>query len=259
MRSSGADVASARLRDTGSSYALERLSVDADHRGKGLARKLIQAAVKHAPGDVTIKPRPFGDMPMSIKDLKALYKSEGFTESDSRDNMVYTKTAKAEGGFYNGSPASPDTVKKTVNFQGLEVKIDRPKGFIMFGHDAKGKPWRREYKVDYGFIPQTLGGDNDGLDVFMGPNKDAKSSYWAVQTKPNGDFDEYKVFLGFDSEEEAKAVYAQHIPQKLLHEVSTMSVEMMKAMLGSENPQEKVKEAMWSGFLDELIEIRRVS
>lgn len=167
------------------------------------------------------------------------------------------KSAKTEGGFYGGKPSDPDAIKKKVNFQGIEVHVDRPKGFIMFGHDAKGRPWRREYKTDYGFIPQTLGGDHDGLDVFVGPNKDAKDSYWAVQTKPDGSFDEYKIFLGYDTEDEAREVYSQHIPVKLLHEVSTMSVEMMKAMLGDKNPKEDLsKTAAWGGFVNELLNIR---
>jgi len=256
-----AEVASARLEPVSGGQELCRLQVAEGHRGRGLARALLRAGVQQADGDLYIKPRPFGDMPASIEDLKSLYASEGFTEIDDKDTMVYsreeTKTAKAEGGFYNGKPASPDTVKKTVDYQGLEIKVDRPKGFIMFGHDGAGKPWRREYKYDYGFIPQTLGGDDDGLDVFIGPDADAKDSYWVVQTKPDGSFDEYKVFLGFKNEDAARAAYAQHIPRKLLHEVSSMSVEMMKAMLGAQNPQESVKTAMWNGFLDELLSIRR--
>lgn len=167
------------------------------------------------------------------------------------------KTAGTEGGFYQGKPSSPDTVKKTIDFQGIEIKVDRPKGFIMFGHDAKGKPWRREYKYDYGYIPQTLGGDHDGLDVFIGPNAEAKGTYWVVQTKPDGTFDEYKIFLGFDDEKSAREAYAQHIPRKLMHEVSTMSVEMMKAMLGNANPKEAIKTSMWRSFSEEMMLIAR--
>lgn len=171
--------------------------------------------------------------------------------------VVMKKLSKAEGGFFQGKPADPDTVKKTVYFQGIEVKVDRPKGFTMFGHDAAGKGWRREYKVDYGYIPKTLGGDNDGLDVFIGPNPDAADAYWATQTKPDGTFDEYKVFLGFDSEEAAMRCYTQHIPRKLLHEMSAMSIEMMKGMLGTDDPSPALKQASWSGFVDEYVAIGR--
>lgn len=254
------ELGSARLEDVTAGKELCRLQVATGYRGQGVARALLRAALRSTKEDVYIKPRPFGDMPLSVDALKGLYASEGFTGIDDKDNMVYSrekvKKAKAEGGFYKGKPTSPDTVKKTVNFQGLEIKVDRPKGFIMFGHDANGKPWRREYKYDYGFIPQTLGGDTDGLDVFIGPNTKSNDAYWVVQTKPDGSFDEYKVLVGFDDEAAARAAYAQHIPQKLLHEVSSMSIEMMKAMLGTHNPKEPIKEAMWAGFLDETINIQ---
>ncbi len=179
------------------------------------------------------------------------------------------KQAKTEGGFYKGQPASPDTVKWKQDFQGLTIHLDRPKGFIMFGTDADGNKWRRTYKYDYGFIPKTLGGDNDGLDVFIGPNKKAPNAFWAVQKKPDGSFDEYKIFLGFDNRDEAIAAYRAHIPKKFFGRMMSMTVEMMKAMLGEAEPVEsvrplangngQVKKAAWNGFVLSMVEqMRRV-
>ena len=164
------------------------------------------------------------------------------------------KLAKIEGGFYKGKPASPDTVKFVVDFQGIKIKVDRPKGFIMIGKDDKGQEWKRQYKVDYGFIPKTLGGDDDGLDVFIGPNKDSKQAFWAVQRKDDGSFDEYKLFVGYDNRDEAIATYRAHIPKKYFGRMITTTVDMMKAMLGV-NPEEavsNVKTAYWSGFTSEF-------
>lgn len=170
--------------------------------------------------------------------------------------MVFRKAAAPKSGFYKGKPADPDTVKFEVDFQGIPVKVDRPSGFTMSGVDSKGVPWERTYKYDYGFIPKTLGGDDDGLDVFLGPNKDAKTAFWVTQHHPDGSFDEYKVFLGFDTEAEAKKAYKQHIPAAHMGEVSAMTVEMMKAMLGDVNPEAE-KRAMWGAFFSELLEIGR--
>jgi hypothetical protein len=170
------------------------------------------------------------------------------------DPVDLVKAAKIEGGFYKGKPASPDTVKFTVDFQGLKIKVDRPKGFIMIGVDSNGQEWKRQYKVDYGFIPKTLGGDDDGLDVFIGPNKDSKQAFWVVQKKDDGSFDEYKAFLGFDNRDEAIATYRAHIHKKYFGRMITITVEMMKAMLGT-NPEEVVsgvKTAYWPGFVSEL-------
>lgn len=169
------------------------------------------------------------------------------------------KLAAAPTGEYKGRTMSPDSVKGTIEFQGLTIKLDRPKGFVMRGTDRDGKDWERVYKYDYGYIPKTLGGDGDGLDVFIGPDKAADNTYWAVQTKPDGSFDEYKVFLGFKSRDEAIKAYKEHIPAKLLDGVATLSIEMMKAMLGVE-PGGLIKKtaAMTSAsFLVELDNIKR--
>jgi len=173
------------------------------------------------------------------------------TERDTAALLV--KQAKILGGFYNGKPTSPDTVKFEADFQGIKIKVDRPKGFVMFGQDSKGKSWRRTYQYDYGFIPKTLGGDHDGLDVFIGPSKKATQTYWAVQRKEDGSFDEYKVFVGFPKREDAVAAYAAHIPRKYFGRLLVMSIEMMKAMLGKE-PKEQMKKAAWVGFVQAVQE-----
>jgi hypothetical protein len=135
-------------------------------------------------------------------------------------------------GWWKGDPLSPGGVKFKTSFQDMPIHVDRPKGFVMTGTDSDGKSWSRKYKYDYGFIPRTKGGDGDGLDVFIGPNKKAPEAYWAIQTKKDGSFDEYKVFLGFDNRDVALAVYRDHIPKKLLGGMVTMRVDMMKALMG---------------------------
>lgn len=129
---------------------------------------------------------------------------------------------------------------KTVSFEGMTVKLDRPKGFVQEGKDKDGKPWRRVYQYDYGYIPKTQGGDGDQLDVFLGPDEDtADDAYWVIQKKDDGSFDEYKVFLGFKSRAAAKAAYLAHIPKKYYGGMVAMTVQMMRAMLGKE-PAEKL-------------------
>lgn len=150
---------------------------------------------------------------------------------------------------YKHKSLDPDTVKKHVVFQGLDIAIDRPKGFVLKGKDKEGKPWTRVYKTDYGFLPKTEGGDGEGVDVFLGPNPKAKEAYWVIQKKHDGSFDEYKVLLGFDSREAAKNMYLAHVPEKFLHSMAAMPVQMMKALLGKE-PVEKLATDL--AFWDEL-------
>jgi len=159
-------------------------------------------------------------------------------------------------GEYQGAPSSPDTVKKTVTFGGMTIKVDRPKGFIMRGTDDKGKSWERTYQYDYGFIPKTKGGDGEGVDVFLGPHKDAEEAYWVRKTKRDGTFDEYKVFLGFESAMAAKSAFKEHIPMTMFDGITTMKLGLMKAMLGLE-PGEKIAEVTRIAFFDELSKLEK--
>jgi hypothetical protein len=140
-----------------------------------------------------------------------------------------TKVSKLTG-IYKGEPSSPDTVKFKTDFQGIPINVDRPKGFLMRGTDDKGNDWARRYKYDY-----------DGLDVFIGPNKKSKQTFWAVQRKADGSFDEYKVFLGFNNRDEAVAAYRQHIPKKFFKGIVGIHLEMCKAMLGKVDPDHKIR------------------
>ncbi len=262
----GMVLASAVLREAPQPFsgrALEQLYVEPAYRGQGFARALIQEAKLAAEGPLYIKPRPFGDMPASIEALRQFYTKEGFVPVDNRDTLVFVpsfqKSAANEESSYQGKPSSPNTVKFTVDFQGFKVRVDRPKGFVMVGKDAKGTPWKRTYQYDYGFFPKTEGGDGDELDVFLGPNKNAPDAYWATQTKPDGTFDEYKVFLGFDSVAQAKAAYVAHIPKDRLQSMATMSLGMMQALLGSPPKEDVEKTSMWNAFYDELIQIHAVN
>ncbi len=171
-------------------------------------------------------------------------------------SMLKAGEAKTTGA-YKGQPMSPHTVKFKTDFQGIPINIDRPRGFIMKGTDKAGNDWARRYRYNYGFIPKTLGGDGDGLDVFIGPLKKAQYAYWVVQRKDDGSFDEYKVFLGFPDRDAATAAYRQHVPKKYFKGIITMKIQMMKAMLGKFDPEEKFNRGMnkqaCAGFLSELL------
>jgi hypothetical protein len=177
----------------------------------------------------------------SVLTLQQLHRWGGFV--DELDKMA------EEMGVYKGKHVPMDSVKKKVDFQGIPIYIDRPKGFVMSGTDKEGTPWSRTYHLDYGYIPYTLGGDGDELDVFMGPDSKASDTYWVRQVQDDGSFDEYKCLLGFSSKEEAVAAYKQHIPEKYLGSVLTLGVEPMKALVGVE-PAEKTSGIQVGGMED---------
>ncbi len=125
-----------------------------------------------------------------------------------------------------------DKITKTIDFQGLDVKIDRPVGFVQKGKNGDGEEWEREYLFDYGFIKGTEGGDGEEFDVFVGPDSDAPNVYIVTQKKSDGSFDEYKAFLGFASEDDALEAYEDHIPVEHFDSVVEMPIGALKGFLG---------------------------
>lgn len=104
-------------------------------------------------------------------------------------------------------------VKRT--FHGLPIVIDNPKGSVREGVDPEGRKWQREMKVDYGYIPDTVGaGDKERLDVYVGPDEDSDKAYIVEQVFEDGSFDEYKVMLGFPDLESAREAYEEHGPDQ---------------------------------------------
>lgn len=121
-----------------------------------------------------------------------------------------------------------------INYQGIPIIIDRPRGFVQQGVSSQGEPWERIYTHDYGFIPNTQGGDGEGLDVFLGSRRDIDQVYWVKQKRADGTFDEYKCFLGFETATGALDCYGAHIPTEFFAGIESTTVDQMKALLGLE-------------------------
>lgn len=98
--------------------------------------------------------------------------------------------------------------KGHVKIQGFDITIENPKGAIRKGIDDNGKAWSTEMKNHYGYFKNTEGKDGDHIDVFIGDNPNSKRIFVVDQINPKTkEFDESKVMLGFDTEDEAKKAY----------------------------------------------------
>ena len=96
-------------------------------------------------------------------------------------------------------------------FGDIVVNVENPAGTERYGIEENGHEWRTQMKYDYGFIYGPKGKDDEGVDVYLGPNQEAKSIFVIHQNNPDtGEYDEDKVLLGFDSKEDAKNVYLIH-------------------------------------------------
>lgn len=139
------------------------------------------------------------------------------------------------------TPPAPRALARAVQpapfattYQGIEVYVDRPRGYVQTGETASGQAWERVYFCDYGYLPGTQGGDLEPLDVFLGPVEDAETAYLITQVTAAGEFDELKLMFGFAAPEHAKAMYLRHVPPQYLGSISSMPMSAVKALLGME-------------------------
>lgn len=104
-------------------------------------------------------------------------------------------------------------VKKKEMFRELPINVEILPGDVKSGVDPNGEPWKVRYDFPYGEIAGTTTlADGEAVDVYLGPNPNSDVVYVVHQLKPDGQFDEDKVFLGFDNPEQAVQVYYDHGP-----------------------------------------------
>ena len=113
----------------------------------------------------------------------------------------------------------------STEFNGIPVVIQWPKGSTRVGERDNGEPYKTEMKADYGYIPDTTAaGDGERLDIYIGPDKDAEYAYVVEQVRRDtGEFNEYKLMLGFDSLEAAEEMYEYHAGEKGDYELGDIS------------------------------------
>jgi len=122
---------------------------------------------------------------------KAIEEAEKETETD------LTPEQKESGDYKKGH----------VKIQDFDIAIENPKGSVRSGVDKDGKEWSQEMHNTYGYFEGTKGEDSDDVDCFIGPNPLSEDIFVIDQLDKDGNFDEHKVMLGFDSSEEAREAY----------------------------------------------------
>ena len=122
-------------------------------------------------------------------------------QADIKMLKQHLKTAKAH------------KLSRRMKFRGLDVSIETDKGELRHWYDPhKKESGTTKMTHPYGYIRRTKGVDGDHVDVYVGPNEDAKNVYVVHQmTAPDfKKFDEDKCFLGFDNAADAKAAYLKN-------------------------------------------------
>ena len=192
-----------------------------------------------------------------------------------------------KGLFESAAPSVKFKTKEfklqdSYQFQGMPVSIENKAGSVRKGTDRDGHEWQTKMHFDYGYIRRTKGADDEGIDVYVGPDRNAKHVYtvkqhdiakvkaWGSETCPEcGEhvhdcacpefYDEDKVMLGFSNRQAAIGAYLKQYDSDLfLGPVSTMTVEAFRELVTGEKekvkiPLQFVAESAWIGIYRKMI------
>jgi hypothetical protein len=142
-----------------------------------------------------------------------------------------TKKQKEAGNYRMGH----------VTFGGFKISIENAKGSKRYWVDDKGNTGFNEMKHHYGYFSNSLGHDGDHVDVFLGDNQDSDKVYVVDQNNKNGEFDESKVMLGFNSKKEAKEAYLSNFTPdwKGFRNITGVTKKVFKKWLYNGRKQQK--------------------
>jgi phage-related protein (TIGR01555 family) len=130
-----------------------------------------------------------------------------------------------------------------ITFAGMQVCIESSQGSTREWTDTDGTTGSTTMKFDYGYVVGSRGTDGDSVDVYLGPNQDARWVYVVHQnSKASGfaEYDEDKVMLGFDTPNAARAAYLeQYDDERFFGSMTMMTVEQFRLKIFAE-PNEKV-------------------
>lgn len=137
-------------------------------------------------------------------------------------------------------------IRRTTNVQGLRVAIETDKGEIRSGVDEDGHKWRTRMSRPYGYLVGTKGADDEPVDAYVGPDKDAPDAYVVHQHKPDGTgYDEDKIMLAFSSKEDARKAYLEHYDSdKFLGPISKVPIERLQELVESREKLTKISKAV---------------
>ncbi|MDN0078430.1 strawberry notch C-terminal domain-containing protein [Bacteroides gallinaceum] len=129
-------------------------------------------------------------------------------------NTLASKIAQAEAETdQNPTEAQKEAgnyKKGHVRIGQFDITVENPKGSVRRGTDQNGNSWETTMQNTYGYIRGTEGVDGDHIDVFLTDDIDGwngRRVYVVDQYNEDGTFDEHKVMLGFNDEDDARNAY----------------------------------------------------
>lgn len=136
------------------------------------------------------------------------------TEKSAVTQTIGEKVAQAEAETeQNPTEAQKEAgnyKKGHVRIGQFDITVENPKGSVRRGTDQNGNSWETTMHNTYGYIRGTEGVDGDHIDVFLTDDIDGwngRRVYVVDQYNEDGTFDEHKVMLGFNDEDDARNAY----------------------------------------------------
>ena len=187
----------------------------------------------------------------------------GSVRSNIKTSEIEKLIASARGQAKSSLESALVEARKG-NYRGALNLIGRAHGLSSANAATRefyDKSWATEVAHPYGYIRGTRGKDKDHLDVFIGPNPESLKVFVIDQVNPEtGKFDEQKVMLGFNAEEEAREGYLANYAKgwKGLGAISMESMDKFKEWIKGDTtkpiaknlqeaktaiPEEKAKES----------------
>ena len=100
-----------------------------------------------------------------------------------------------------------------MTFRNLQISVENKAGSFREWYDPNNdEHGKTKMLYPYGYVRMSEGMDGDHVDCFIGPNENADNVY-VITTNKAPDFkveDEQKCMLGFDSEKQARDIFAKH-------------------------------------------------
>lgn len=143
-------------------------------------------------------------------------KSVGGEGETSLSAQIEAASAEVNTNPTEAQKEADNYKKGHVQVGTFDITIEQPQGSVRKGTDANGKQWESKMNNTYGYIRGAVGVDGDHIDVFLSNDIDGwngRKVYVVDQYNPDGSFDEHKVMLGFNDQDEAKGDYLANYEQ----------------------------------------------
>lgn len=187
-----------------------------------------------------------GSIPDNQQDQPTVRTEE---EQPEVNQLIDQKANEAATSPNNDLPQPTEPQKEAGNYQkghiklhGLDISIENPKDSKRTGTDEDGKVWETTMQNHYGYIRETKGKDKDHVDTFIGNNPESEKVFVVDQVNPKtGKFDEHKVMLGFNSQEEAQQAYLNNYEPgwQGLGAITEMPIDQFKDWVKDESKTKK--------------------